>query len=236
MDPVTLAMMAAAAPAVIGMFQDKPSAPVYRPPEMPDRSKYYQQLLDMAYNPNNRQYLLASDQVANQVNRALARQGLAGSSMGGQLAGLSQANLANSFIDKNLERANQAFQTVGNYDAQRANIQAGLAAQIYQGQRDQYQGELANQAGVRQGIGSIANAGMYAYGQGLAEDRYNAFMDKHPYSYGYQQPSPYYGVPAPAQLPAYQPSYYGGLGSAPPSPFYSYGQTPGYGGIPMGSR
>lgn len=231
-------LAAAALPYVIGSFQDKPKAPTYRAPSLPDRSQYYNQLLDMAYNPNNRMYTLASDQVANNVNRALARQGLAGSSPGGQLAALSQANLANSFIDNQLRRAQDAFQTVSNYDLGRGNIEAGIAAQIYNNQRDQYNSQLASQAAVRQGIGNLAMLGANMYAESEAqkwwEERLATAGVINSANAAINGPTPTVGVPG---MPAYQsslPSYSSaGVGG---SPYYSYGQTPGYGGIAVGAN
>lgn len=164
------AVAAAAAPYVIGALQKKPKAPEYRRPDQtPMRDQYFRAMADTAFNPNSREFQMASEVVQDQVNRALGRQGLAGSSIGGALMGNTQASMASEFMKNQQQRQLAAVQAMTAHDMNKLQMNETLAQAQYQRDQQAYQEALRRQAGVAQGIGSIAGA--YAQYQGRQDDR-----------------------------------------------------------------
>jgi hypothetical protein len=197
-----LELAAIAAPYIIGATQKKPKAPgMFRQEAMPNRDVYNQQLLDAAFNPDSNQYRMASDVVQEQVNRALARQGLAGSSPGIQLGATAQAQLATSWADEQLRRQQAALQAVNQSDFQRASMANQNAQTAYEVAANQYKDQLARQQGAAQGVGALFGGLSNIYGQQQqnqlmdqrrAEDR-SFMMDL----YGRAGAQPSYGTPGP---------------------------------------
>lgn len=209
---------AAALPYLVGALQKKPKAPVMARPV--DRSAYINQLLQMAMNPNSQQFKMASDVAQEQVNRALARQGLAGSSIGGQISANIQAKLANDFMNEQISRLGNALGIAQNQD--QMGMQGNVA--VYNAQRQAYEDALKRQAAVAQGVGNVVNAGYAGYQAdqyGLQRDKDRAAMlamysGNNPNIAGYQ---PTYGVPGPQPMGAATPQQ--GYGFNYNSPYYN---------------
>ncbi len=235
---------AAALPYIIGAMQKKPKSPP--PPSqvvLPDRSAYMNQILQDGFNTNSTMYHNASDQVQEQVNRALARQGLVGSSGGAQAMVDSQNKVAQTFIDEKLRREQAAMGVVQGYDMGKAGIDQNNSAALAAYNAASYQSALARQAAVVQGVGSVAGAAANAYG---AQENRDYWANR---GYGPRSTAPYQSMSSynPAPI-SYASSAYGAMSSPAPTssmyggaaydtqPFYNYGQTPGYGGIPVSSN
>lgn len=203
---------AAAAPYVMSAMQKKPKAPgAPGAVQMPDRSQYINGMLDTAYNPNSEQWGMAADRAADQVNRILGRQGMAGSSVGMQAHQAAQAQIAQAWLADQAQRQAQAMQIVNQYDTGRGNLAAGQAAQQYNYANDAY--NRANQANAAQvqGISNMVGAGMQMYNQHQADQRWDQMMEQN------------------QQILNNQQAFYGTPGSAPnnyTSPEYQYGQQP----------
>lgn len=165
---------AAAAPYVISQFQDKPSvpgAPALRP--MANRDAYINQILDHAFKPDSRSMKLASDQLQNQVSHALARRGLAGSSIGASVLSSSLSDLAAKWAEMQSQQQNQAMQTVMGYDKSRAD---GFNQQLmmnYGNDLARYNAGVQENANQVAGLGGMINAGTQLYYQDQNNRRMN---------------------------------------------------------------
>lgn len=217
---------AAAAPYVYSMFQSQPDAPSAPARVMPTaRTGEVAKLLDAANNPNSAIYQQASDRTSEQVNRVLARQGLSGSAVAGQLQASTQAELANKWLEAEVARRNQALQTVMQYDQGMAGVANSNADAAYKYQMDNYNRQMQNNAGQLQAIGGLANAAAGAYGSYQADQRADARqlradqrMDAMMAYYGvpgYQQPAQPVMAPA-TVVDGYAPARNGMY----PTPYY----------------
>jgi len=227
---------AAAVPYVIGALQKKPKKPsAPTPVALPDRSKYLDMILQSGFNTDSRMYDQASDQVRDQVNRALAQQGLAGSSVGAVASIEGQNRVAQSFIDEKLKRQQAAMAAVQTQDAMAANIQQGNSQAAYQYAQDAYNARLASQAGVQQGMGQIVNAGANAYYANNAKSTYDQRRaeDRAWLTSMYGGPAKATMPVAPVQMIPFQRSgmlspnssygsYYAGLGDSPSGPYDAF--------------
>jgi hypothetical protein len=211
---------AAAAPYVMAALQKKPSAPgapALQAP--PDRSAYSNQILSAGFNPNDRTLGSASSVAEDAVNRVLARQGLAGSSIGGQLHATTQADIANKWLENELNRKISALSTVNNIDLGRVNAMNQNAKAMYDYGMDRYNMQNQQNAGQIQGISGLMSMGANMYGQSQIADRLaqNNEMNKN-YLANMYAPQPSYGTPAPGgyslgnyQLPVNQNYMSGGF-------------------------
>jgi hypothetical protein len=213
------AVAAAAAPYVIGALQKKPKQPQYKPvSQVPARDAYYRAMVDTAFNPNSREFQMASEGVQDQVNRALAMQGLGGSSVGMASLANAQASMAGDFMRNQQAERMKAVQAMTGYDAEKLKINNAIAQQNYERDMQAYNTALQRQAGVAQGIGNIAGA--YAQYQGRQDDR--AWYKDMVGEYGTRV--------APAVGSQFsQPYQYGSVGYSQANPF-SYQSPYGMGG------
>lgn len=182
---------AAAAPYVMAALQDKPNRPgAPAPAQLTNRDGHANDMLDMAFNPNNETWMLASEQTADHVNRLLGRTGMAGSSVGAQIQMGTQAKLAQAWLENQASRQANAFNAVVNYDKAKAGIASDNANAQYNYAMDAYKDHLQRNANQVQGVSNLINAGVGYYNQ----DR---FMDQRDQMIaGSQKPS--YGVPGPS--------------------------------------
>lgn len=195
---------AAAAPYVMQALQGRPDSPSYRDPGLPtDRSKYINQMLDAGFNPNNELLLRASAQAEDRVNRILGRTGMGGSSIGGQVHALTQAELASKFLENQLDRQARALAPVLAYDNNIYNARAGNAQAQYQSAMDAYGMAAARNAGQINNLSGLVNAGLGYYQMNQADTyrqqqlaQNQQIIDMMRSNYG----SPQYGVPG------YQPA------------------------------
>ena len=210
---------AAAAPYVMSALQKKPSAPgAPALQNTPDRTAYSNQILNAGFNPNDRTLLSASSVAEDAVNRVLARQGLGGSSIGGQLHSTTQADIANKWLENELNRKISALSAVNNADLARIGVANQNARTMYDYEMGRY--NMANQQNVGQvqGLAGMISAGANMYGQSQMQDRM-AETNRINEEYLKRISSPSYGTPGPAapggyslgnyQLPV-NPAYMGG--------------------------
>lgn len=191
------AVAAAAVPYVVSAMQKKPKMPgAPAPVQMTDRSGLVNQIQDTAFNPNNEVWMSASKNTMDQVNRALGRRGMLGSSIGMQMQSNTQAELAKAWLADQLSRETQAFNAIVGYDKAQAGIQGDNNMSAYNHAMNAYKDAQARNAAQVQGISNMVNAGVSAYNQGQMMDRYDQMIAKDPY------PQVYYGVPGP-QGPSY---------------------------------
>ena len=177
-------LAAAALPYVMGALQKKPDQPgAPAPVNLPDRSAYINQMLRSGFNTDSTMYRNASDGVQEQVNRALARQGLRGSSIGMNAMIQGQNQVAQSFIDMQQERQQKAFQQASAYDMARAGVEQGNSQAAANYANQIYNDARARQAGVIKGVGDTANAAMNAYGRQQDRDSWERTMGSQPTSY-----------------------------------------------------
>lgn len=207
--------LAAAAPYILGALQPKPDMPKYVAPQTYDLSQYNRQLLNAAFNPNSNQYRMASDVVQEQVSRALARSGMAGSSVGAQMGLNAQNQLAQSYMDNLLQRGTGA---IGAVNAQNQS-QLSAADAAYKRAMDMYNAQMGNAQGAAQGLGAMTNTMMGIYGNQQTMDAREADRA--------MMADIYRGNQAPTYTPSYAPMY-GTPGQYNPS--FSY-NSPNYGGI-----
>ena len=176
----------AAAPYVIAAMQDKPkapSAPALRNPV--NRDAQVNDLLGSAYDPNNAVWQRASAMASEQVNRALAHQGLAGSSIGGQLHSMTQSDLAAKWLQDQVQRKSQALNAVSGYDNGQVGGYNSNANAAYNFEMDAYNRAMGANAAQVQNISGLASAGLQAYNQQQIMDRYKQM----------NQPQVYQGTP-----------------------------------------
>lgn len=204
---------AIAAPYVMSALMPKPKQPGYRDPGTPtDRSKYINSLLQTGFSDQSDIWQRASAGAEDRVSRILGRSGMAGSSIGGQLHSLTQADLASKFLEGQLDRQARALAPVLAYDNNLYNARAGNANTAYNSAMDAYNMTNQRNAGTIGGLSGMINAGMGAYQTNQANDlraqqlaQNQQIIDNMQGRYG----TPSYGVPGYPQLqPApmtYQP-------------------------------
>ena len=196
------ALAAAAIPYVVSALQDKPDrpdAPARR--QLPDRSKYSNDMLDSAFNPNNEQWTLASRQAQDNVNRALGRQGMAGSSVGGQLHANTQSKIAQAWLADASARKAAAFNAVsahdlgiGNYGARQDEQQFGYEMAAYEAMMKKNQAQVDN-------AGKMAQTGLSLYNDYNTQQRSeqqrqeNLALMERIYNPNYSRYVPTYGTP-----------------------------------------
>jgi len=96
---------------------------------------------------------------------------LAGSSVGGQMMSMSQAELANQWLSQAAERQARALGMVSGMDAQRAGMEMQNYQNQYQAQMGNYQNQLAAQQQAVAGLGGLAQAGLGIYQRHQALDQ-----------------------------------------------------------------
>lgn len=189
----------AAAPFVMSQLQDKPDRPAYNPNAAPlrDLSGYQNQILDMAFNQNSDTYRLAAEVAADNVNRMLARQGLAGSSPGAQLSANLQAKMAQDWVDQQLNRGLQGLDAVYNQDLQAKQYAMGNYDKDFQARMGDYTQRRLDQNSNIRGISDLISAGSNIYGQHQMNKRLDALMARQPMV---GTPAPSYGPPSPPPM------------------------------------
>lgn len=153
-------LAAAVAPSLIGMMQRRPSMPGFGY-AAPDRESYVRQILSTGFNPQDEIYQLAMDKALSGVNTNLARSGLAGSSLYGQMQSMTAADLANKFLEGELNRRRLALDSAVQYDRSRL----GPAEAAYNAQIAGYRDEMGRGSAMLGGIGNILGAVGQHYGQ-----------------------------------------------------------------------
>ena len=98
-----------------GFLSDKPERESFSGPRRPDRSNELNQMMGDAFNPQSNLYRLAQEQYANNMQSQLARMGMSGSSLGIQAQQSGSANLANKFLENEMNRRRQALMTEADY-------------------------------------------------------------------------------------------------------------------------
>lgn len=157
---------AVALPYVLSAMQRRPDMPQYQPQaQLTDRSKYIDQILNAGFNPQADIYKQASDVVADRISREMGRQGLGGSSIASSSMSNALADLANKYLENELQRKTQALNTATTYDLNRANFQRGLDDAMYNANMAGYQDRTARQASAVQGLAGMAQAGLGLYQQ-----------------------------------------------------------------------
>lgn len=198
------ALAAAAIPYVAQALQSDPWQPNKPAAVMPpDRSYENNKLLDNAFNPHADIFQRSSDAVQENVNRALARSGLQGSSAGQVLGQNNQATLATKWLDDQTSRQRMALDAVNGDDRARAQLINEINNQQYQYGAAQYNRDNARNSAQVAGIGGMAGAGMNAYGQYQTNNRLDhqqQMMDANSLAYqnfiNSRAPQPSYGVPS----------------------------------------
>lgn len=216
------------APYVLGEMQDKPDQPRMKKVSVaPARDAYYRSMVDTAFNPNSREFLMASEHVQDQVSRALARQGLSGSSIGLQSMAGAQSSMAADFMRAHQAERMAAVNAMVGHDMEKFKLNQMAAEQNYNRDLQAYNEALRRQAGVAQGIGSVI--GSFAQNQQRQDDRswYADMIQKQnagpvapvvPQQMGFASA----GLPYSTQ-PAYtQPAYFGY------APYGGYQQVSGF--------
>jgi hypothetical protein len=156
-----LALMAMM-PAIMQAMQNKPQQPGaagYN--QIPNGDMYMNKIMDTGFNPNSAIYKMASDQAMAQVNHQLMKQGILNSSAGNQAISGTQSDLANKFLQEELNRQIQAFQMANGYN----DSQNKVVDMRNQDAWARYMAERQGQQQQMQMFGQMAQAGMSAYGQ-----------------------------------------------------------------------
>lgn len=178
---------AVALPYVLSAMQRRPDMPQYQPTaQLADRSQYIDQILNAGFNPNADIYKQASNVVADRVSREMGRQGLGGSSFASGAMSSALTDLANKYLENELQRKTQALSTATNYDMNQANFQRGLDESMYNAQMAGYQDRMQRQNAATQGMAGLAQAGLGIYQQQQLMDQRQQNFDRMmntPYSY-----------------------------------------------------
>lgn len=150
----------ALAPTVLGAFQKRRKPPGFQGAQMPDRSQYYEEMMQMAMNPDQHGNRLASEAAADQVNRVLARGGLMGSSIGAQMMSANQSQLAQQFQQQQLQRMAQALGLQQQYDMGHAQVNSQNAQFAHEAAMGAHQDRTNRQNQLLQGFGAIGGQGI----------------------------------------------------------------------------
>lgn len=157
---------AALLPYVINAMTPRPDAPgAPAPVVLPDRSKYQDMILQSGFNPQSELYNIATQRAMNEMNNQLINRGLASSSFGLNQLQSTQAELANKFLENEIQRRIQAFQAATGYDMQAAGIQQNNNQAAYNHDMARYQREVGDRNAMVGGIGNLVNAGIGVYRQ-----------------------------------------------------------------------
>ena len=207
------AVAAAAAPYVVAALQPKtkrPDAPGME--TMPDRSGEMNMIRDQAFNPQNEQWMRASEMAMDQTNRGLGKRGGLGTSIGSQIQGNTQAELANKWLEWAASRQAEAMNLINNYDRTRAGFDADQNARQHEYALAAYADQQQRNANQVKGISDMIGAGVGAYNQYQTQQRYDQMMRPPTASYGTPGQGSYtdYQMPQVGSQYAYNPKY--GLG------------------------
>jgi homoserine kinase len=201
MDPITAAMLGAAAPSVVSMFMPQnnaPSGPDYSAAmaymNSPEMLAYRNSMLRSAYDPQSDIYQQASNQALAQSNRIAASRGLGTSGAGIGFAQNAQNDLAKKFQEGEFQRRLQAYQAAISGGTSQGNMMMNMADKNYAAQMGNYNREMEGQAGLIGGIGALTNAGISAYNYQQNQNRSNDYMS------GFAARSPGYGGGQPAGM------------------------------------
>ncbi len=172
MEPVTMAMLASAVPAVLSMFGSRgrsPAGPDYSQImaylNSPEMVGYRNQLMDTAFNPNNELFDTAMSRSMASGNRLAASRGLGTSSAGLGFVQGAQNDLANKFAENEFQRRLQAYGAVTNAAQSQAGIGINMLNQQHQDNMGRWNNENDFEAGLVGSIGGMARAGLSAYGE-----------------------------------------------------------------------
>ncbi len=171
------ALAAAAIPYIVAAGQKKPTRTAPTDVSTPNRDAEINQILAGANDPRSAQWTAASAQVGDQVNRALGRSGMAGSSVGAQLQSGTQGNLAQAWLADQAQRQNAAMQTAMSYDRQKYGVDAANNAAQYNFQDQIYKDRVAANTAQVQGLSNMIGTGMTAYGENRALDQRQQLID-----------------------------------------------------------
>lgn len=161
-------LAAIAAPFIAGAFTKRPKSPSYQYTG-PDRSHYIDQLLESGFNPQSELYNIATERANEDITRRLAMMGMGGSSLGQQAQAMTQAALANKFLEGEMGRRQAALETARGFDA----LTAGADAQRYQSDLAKYQSQVEGNQNLISGIAGLAGTGLGYLGQSQIADQMN---------------------------------------------------------------
>lgn len=212
------------------LFGDHPQMPGPSPVanvKLPDRSGYQNQILSSGFDPHSELYRIATERAMANINNNLANRGMGNSSMGVAAQAHSQSELANAFLESELQRRIQAFQAATGYDIAGANVQMGVANAQNADAWKRYDASNKENQQMWGGIQGLFQAGASAYGgyqqQGIAADaraQAQANFDKEMF-YKYGAP---YSSPQKASTGGYIDSGIANMGSQP-APQYGLGMN-----------
>lgn len=171
---------AAAIPAVVSATRKRPEAPQFYqvPLKLPEIQPYQQKILDTAFDPQSETYKLASDVLADKIMRSTAQRGLAGSSMAAQLERTAMSDLANKFIENELNRRISALNTVHDQRMREATGSMQMGRARYGAEMDRYRDQLGSEQDLISGIGSAIGAIGGAYNQEQRQLQNQANFDR----------------------------------------------------------
>jgi hypothetical protein len=132
--------LAAGAPLITSLLTPRPEVPQFQGPDVSFLKDEAQQLLQQAAQPNIGQFQRISDLAADQINRQLGRRNLLDSSAGLQTQALTQADLANKFLE-----AGNVF-----------GLESGQQQQQFQSAQQAFQDELSQRNQLISGVGGLA--------------------------------------------------------------------------------
>lgn len=189
---------AAAAPYVAAALQKKPKRPnAPAPVPLKNRDGSIDQMMDSAFNPNNKAWMEAQQRTMDETNRALGRRGMLGSSIGMQLQGNAEAQLAEAWLREKAAREANALRVAMDYDKGQAGWQQGQNETQYNYGMDAYKEAMQRNANQVQGMSNMINAGIGYYNQQQMQDRLDQMVAKDPY------PQVYYGAPSQSTMAPY---------------------------------
>lgn len=200
----------AAAPTIISMFDKGPSMPGgMTPVNLPDRSRYQNMLLESAFSPNSDLLKIATERAMAVINSDLANKGLAHSTYGQGAVAFAQAELANKFLEEELQRRVLAFNAATGYDVSKGNLAAGVAANQNQSEWNRYNAERQSKKDMYSGLSGLGQLGLGYMGQRQGQANYRELLDTFK-SANAPTPGGYYMAPPTASYGPPPPQY--GLG------------------------
>jgi hypothetical protein len=159
--------LAAGAPLITSLLTPRPEVPQFQGPDVSFLKDEAQQLLQQAAQPNIGQFQRISDLAADQINRQLGRRNLLDSSAGLQTQALTQADLANKFLENELQRRMGALGAAGNV----FGLESGQQQQQFQSAQQAFQDELSQRNQLISGVGGLAGGIAGAVERGRQRER-----------------------------------------------------------------
>jgi hypothetical protein len=164
---------AALAPTIAGALTPRPDTPDFQMQDLGQR-EYVEDMLRLAADPQHEIQQLYRDQAMGGLDRRLARQGLAGSSLANQAYSMTSADLANKALENELNRRRMAMGSFMDYK----RGEMGLGQQMYNAAADKYKADMEAKQGLIKGIGSAAGLGAGMYSESLNRDAIGNLTDQ----------------------------------------------------------